>query len=539
MKKVGLIVLSFVLTAVIISACSNTGKNGAESNRGKETNESPSNASNDTSSESPDVSPITFQTYIDFDWYPLDTWGKDDVSKEITKRTGVSLDVTKGTDLKQLQILLATDQLPELIFTSNQVEFYHNSNIVYPWDELIEKFAPEFMKELDPVEIANNTAEDGHFYTLKTHYTNNEAWDNPNNLPSVGGPGLFVREDIMQEIGNPPLESFEDLLNVYRQVQQKYPDLAVYLPHPSWQNAILELMGLSTTPYVDANGQVHVGFTNPDFIDYFKFMNTLYREGLLKAESFTYKPEQFTQIVNSGKVFSASYNTHLGDEANKVYDANGIKAHMVPVMKALTLNGDSRFKPVDASVGWASFFITKKVKDPARAIQLVKFLKSPEGVALTQWGIEGKHYTLNEEGLLLRPEGFNDLPITETGIGPWYFQASGLADGIATTSAKISNPKYSQHVDLLKFRKKYYERNPALSFVNPMAETDEININAKLNELFGNTQTGIIMSKNEAEVEAKFNKLLADAKQIGLDKLEAYMNEQYKKAQARYETLKQ
>lgn len=537
MKKISIVSLVLAFMAVAIMAgCSS--KNQAPPNS-VPAGENQGNSKSGEEGAAPDLSPITFDTYIDFDWYPLDTWGKDDVSKEITARTGVTLNVTKGTDLKQLQILLATDQLPELIFTSNLVEMYHNSDIVHPWDELIKTYAPEFMDELDPIEIANNTAEDGHFYTLKTHYNNQQSWDNANNVPSPGSPGLFVREDIMEELGNPPLESFEDLLAIYRQVAQKYPDYTVYIPHPSWQNAIMELMGVNNaSPYVDGSGQVRIGFNDEKILDYFKFMNTLYREGILKAESFTYKPEQFSQIVNSGKVFSASYNALLADDSNKVYDANGIDARMVPVMKALTYNGETRLKPVDASTGWASFFITKKVKDPARAIELIRFLKSPEGVALTQWGIEGKHYSLNEEGLLLRPEGFNELPITETGIGPWYFQASALADGIATTSVTLTNPEYSQYVDFLKFKKPYFERNPVLSFVNPKAETDEMNISAKLKELYTNAQAGIIMAKDEAEVESRFAKMMEDANKVGLERLEAYMTEEYNKAQARYANLK-
>ena len=35
-----------------------------------------------------DTSPVTFSCYIDHDWYAVDTWGEDEVSKEITRLTG-------------------------------------------------------------------------------------------------------------------------------------------------------------------------------------------------------------------------------------------------------------------------------------------------------------------------------------------------------------------------------------------------------------------------------------------------------------------
>lgn len=220
----------------------------------------------------------------------------------------------------------------------------------------------------------------------------------------------------MQELGNPPLESLEDFQNILGQVKAKYPDMIPYIPHPTWTNAIMDMMGLHNSySYADDNGNVHVNFNNPMFLEYFKYMNSLYREGFLDAESFTYQPEQFLQIVKSGKVFAASYNTALADDANKTYDDNGIKAKLVPVIKSLTYKGEEHLNILDPNVGWASFFISKKVKDPERAIKFVEFMKSPEADALTQWGIEGKHYTLTPEKLLQRPEGFNNLKVTDTG----------------------------------------------------------------------------------------------------------------------------
>ena len=66
-----------------------------------------------------DTSPVTFSAYIDYDWYAVDTWGEDEVSQEITRLTGVSLDVTKGSDLQVLSVQLAAQELNDIVFTSN------------------------------------------------------------------------------------------------------------------------------------------------------------------------------------------------------------------------------------------------------------------------------------------------------------------------------------------------------------------------------------------------------------------------------------
>lgn len=484
-----------------------------------------------------DVTPVTFDCYIDFDWYGIDTWGKDDVSKKITELTGVSLNVTKSSDLNQLQVLLASDELPEMIFTTNQVERFMNTDISHAFDDLIKEHAPEFMNLLDPVEIVNNTRDDGHMYTLRSHYNSNAAWSDPRNLPSPGDPGLHVRQDIMEAIGNPAITSLEDLEKVFATVKEKFPEMVVYNPHPSWGSPFAEYFGFTsaTTASVMADGMVKMNIAHPNFKAFMQYQNKLVRNGYMSAEALTYKPEQFFQVVRGGNVFSAGYNTSLSDETNLVFDQTGVKGKFVPVTTALTHDGKDEFAPLDAQTGWAYFFLSKKNKNPDRAIKYMEFLKSPEGDELTQWGIEGTHYTLTGEGLLERPAGFADMKITETGVGPWYFMASGLGEGVATMSARVSTPEYATKCDLLEFRKSRYKRNPALAFITPVADSDEAIIRQKLTDLWTNTQVKILTAKDDAAFNAAFDEYMSNCGKIGIDRLNEYYDTSYKAALAKYE----
>lgn len=483
-----------------------------------------------------DTSPITFSMFIDHDWYAVDTWGNDDVSKEITKRTGVSLDVIKATDPNQLQVLLAGDELTELVFTSTLVERFHNPDICYRWDELIDEYCPDFWDLVDPITIVNNTADDGHIYTFKTHFSSDEQWEDPRNLPSPGTSGFYVRQDILEQLGNPPLETLDDLVNIFRMVQEKFPDMIVYIPHPQWTPPFLQWMGLFPpgSQYPEGD-KVYLGLSQPDLVEYYKFYNMLIREKFTNIEYQTYKPEQFFQIVRSGEVFAAHYNSGLADDTNKVFRDQGIDGWFIPIIEPLKVDGEIKYKLLQWSVGWSSTFITKKCKNPERAILFMQFLRSPEGDQLTQWGIEGVHYTLTEDGLLKRPEGFTELTTQETGIGPWYFQASGLGEGVAVSSRKINNPEFSQGVDLLRAVKPYVIRDFALNFVTPKAETEEMNILVKINELINTSQPGIIGAASEEEAVQKFNEMIENAEKLGLRRLEEYMTEEYQKAKKRYE----
>ena len=107
-----------------------------------------------------DPSPIEFSLYLDYDWYAVDTWGKDEVSQYITETTGVSFDAYKSSDRSELGVLLAADDLPDVIFTDNLVQRFEDSDVCYPWDELIEQYDPDFYTNANvgELEILNNTA---------------------------------------------------------------------------------------------------------------------------------------------------------------------------------------------------------------------------------------------------------------------------------------------------------------------------------------------------------------------------------------------
>jgi len=118
-----------------------------------------------------DTSPVTLSAFIDMSWYVVDTWGKDDISPIITEKTGVTLDITKATtgDSSQLEVMIASNQLPDLVYVENSIMFDRLANSQYSlaFDELMKEYCPEFLQLLDPVEIANNTEEDGHFYSYQ------------------------------------------------------------------------------------------------------------------------------------------------------------------------------------------------------------------------------------------------------------------------------------------------------------------------------------------------------------------------------------
>ena len=60
--------------------------------------------------------PITFSLFHNMTWAPMDVWGEDHVSQQVTADTGIAFEVTKQQDAQQLATYVATGELPDAVF---------------------------------------------------------------------------------------------------------------------------------------------------------------------------------------------------------------------------------------------------------------------------------------------------------------------------------------------------------------------------------------------------------------------------------------
>jgi putative aldouronate transport system substrate-binding protein len=488
-----------------------------------------------------DTSPITFSLYLDFDWYAKDTWGQDEVSQYITELTGVSFDAYKSSDLAELGVLLAADDLPDIIFTSYLVQRFEDYDVSYAWDELIAEYCPNFYENasVGEIEILNNTAADGHIYTFKTHF---HYWEDPLDYPSYGDSGLYVREDILQKLGmtTSDIDSLETLMDVYGQVYERREELGidvVFNPHPTWGSAIAEYMGVHSSRWIDDEGNAHMAWSDPRQKEFLLYMNELYRKGYLYPDAYAVNPENFFSLNRSGTVFSATYNTGLATETNQIFYENGMEDKEFNSVLDITWKGEHMRRTYDSGIGWASCFISRNCPDPARAIKYMEFCKSHQGDALTQWGIQDVHYTLDEEGHVIRTPYYYEAEAKEpgsTGIGPWYLQGSGLGEGtviasmmVQTNASELQLKWAKPQYDLLTYLKSTYVSAPYWYFARVASDTDEYTIQTKLDTYWRTTTTSIILCDDADQAAAMYDEMMEYMHANGLDDLEAAMTANY------------
>jgi len=497
-----------------------------------------------------DTSPVTFSMYIDYDWYSIDTW-KGEVPDEITRLTGCSMDITKGSDPAVLMTHLAAQELSDLVFTSNNVQQFHDEEVLYAWNKLIPEYCPEFWDLVDPLEKINNLANDGNTYTFKTHYNDTKAYTDDNSIGNFGGYTLAYRKDITEKLGLAEPTSVEEVDALFYAIKEKAPELGItmiYNPHPSWTYIISVWMGCAQQVMWDAEAkQIVTQYTDEDWLDYYKLMNKWYRDGILVQDFLGVRPEDFFARNESGQVFAAAYNQQYAydcDSKMRLAQSGGkfddlSKPFFEQIIGHLTYEGKMQTQMVDYGTGWASLFISTNCENPGRAICLAEFLKSPQGDMLTQFGIEGVHYEMvdgkkkNLESFLNRPD--EERSGTYTGIGPFYFQGSGWAEGVSWASGVVNSTdewgKYGAQKGnenrLINKKLSYENKNPAMSFARIEA-TDEENAGwAKIKDQWSKSAALMISAGSEAEVEQYWNEFQQYAKDAGIEAIEKKMTERY------------
>ncbi|SDZ67975.1 putative aldouronate transport system substrate-binding protein [Evansella caseinilytica] len=509
--KYMLAIVCSALLAFLLAAC-------ADEETGKE----------ETKQESPQVDVeaddevVELTLFLDHSWWPVREWSGA-VPEEITKRTGVKLNIQVAADENQLPVMIASGDLPDLVFTYDQFDRMSDARISLPWNELIEQYTPTF--EISPTNISVNTQADGNFYSIRNAFSSEEEWrEFDKALPGAGTPGLAVREDILEYLGNPPLESLEDLENVLAAVKENYPDMIPLVMDINHIGSYLRnQMGIDVGaggPWYERNGNIHYSITHPNYLEYYKLMNRFYRNGYITAENFTFSDDQRDdQLVQNGEAFAHMYVMRVADENNTALENQGKDFTFKLITKMLT--EEAVF--VDSMIGWSGVFITTNNSNPEKSIQLMEFLLSEDGQQLGLWGIEGEHWTMNEEGYPDFQYNTNDSEYTD-GEGIYWW---GLLGSSAVNEGLGSYVPGTQGTEGLIEVKNNTLYRPEIGLIRTPADSDEQNIENRLDEMIKNEETRIYLADSEEQAVQAYDDMLETAKGIGMTKLEEWATEEY------------
>lgn len=484
---------------------------------------------NDKDSEADTSEPITIGCFINHSWYWTDEW-EGIIPEEITKRTGVKLDVTRALDSNQLGLMIASGDLPEMIFTSSELDRLSNDAVCYSYDELIEKYTPDWQP--DSLRIGNAkkySKDDDKYYTLIQNFNTEEEWKASKAVPMTSS--LGYRGDIYEELGSPSLNTLGDLEKVLQMVKEKYPDMIPLAFDSNWKLSVFKIWtGVGESFKELEDGTIKHVINTPEYLDYLKLMNSWVRKGYMIPDNFTLSSADSKALAINDKAFAFSWCTQ-GD----IYSLNDMIKSVDSDATYLECKPLTNEPYYVSEIGWSGTFITKNNNNPEASINFIKFLFSEEGQKLAQWGREGEEWNLKDNGT---PEfsadwieASKDSNVKYTKYNPAFFFGTSAvveSEGRIAFLPQEYQDVYEEIRDLMVVC-------PWMTYALPDNEDDEKVIYDKIEDMIKNTEVKIILSATPEEFEANYNEMVENAQKIGIVKLESFMTSNVKEAKKVYQ----
>ncbi|GGF91234.1 extracellular solute-binding protein [Paenibacillus abyssi] len=544
-----LLVLTLIFTLVFVAACSNGSSNNAEpANQGANEGAGENTAaapSPDTPGWTLDTSPITFDWYLNFAWFP-NKWGVDPTSKYVTEKTGVNIEfiVPAGNENEKLNTMIASGDLPDFLtlgWWEDGVKTMIEGDLVLPLNELAEQYDPYFFNVSDPAKIAWYTQEDGHIYG----YPNSSS--SPRDYETYGenyisNQTFVVRKDMYEAIGSPDMRTPEGFLNALQKAQEMFPDVngQPLIPigfHDFGDDGNYSFIDyLQNSSYLanylaiprEKDGQLYDVSTDPEFVKWLKVFRQANEMGLMSKDVFIDKRPQMEEKIAQGRYFAMMYQrTDFAAQQNVLF-ANDPNSVYIAVDGPANADLDQPTLAGPSISGWTVTLISKDVKDKERAIRFLSYLLSEEGQKDLYLGEKGVSYDTIDGKDQFLPEVLElrntDRSAFDKQYGSsltfWMMQDTNMI----TKWEPPSVEPFKQLEDWTRGKTVSYSQ---FDLINPPNSSPE-GINAKkISSQWGKVLPRLLLSGSEEEFDQIFNEFIAFRDKNGFAELMEYRQAKY------------
>lgn len=511
---------------------------------------------------------------------------EDAVAKALAEKTGVTIDwIVRNSisDWNNYQsIIIASGDLPDLIETdtadATQRGKIFNADAAMSIDELVAKVGPNITKYASEMLKVNKAFKsknnDGKLYFLSSVV--NDDGRTPSNLQGIGQ----IRWDLYKAIGSPKIASDDDLLNVLKLMQDKFPTtedgkkcyaltgmfaesgFGAYWPQRLFDTAV---------PVVTV-GNGYYDLRNPEkFISIFdetspwlravKFYNKAYRMGILDRDASTMKFQQYQEKVTAGRVYFSTDQWMSSDLYNTAVKDTHPDRGFEPIWYPLDPEQETISMVYGLQPGGLNdFWIPKGNKNAERIVEFLDYLYTFEGSQLILNGVEGVNWDVVDGKKLLKEDVLqkekSDVNYTATSGVNKYTNFQGLGASVKDEEGNPMDFRNSAEIrkkNLSEIDKIYDTDNnvtfPGEAFLNNIKFSWDITLQscvsvadnkdltaiaAKITTFTDNNYVRLVFAKTEAEFTASLEKYKADYEKLGYSKLLAGQQADYDKKRAIY-----
>lgn len=467
---------------------------------------------------------VKFDWYIHFSWFARH-WGDSLVSKYITEKTGVDVNfvVPAGNEGEKLNSLMADNNLPDYItlgWWEGQVNSLIEKGMVYPLDELAQKYCPEFFNVVNNDKMGWFRRSDGHVYGYPNcSYTPSDYEKYKGRLTS--NETFLVRKDMYEMLGKPDMSTPEGFLKALSDAKKMFPKIDGLSLIPFGTTEFGET-GCSTlqktlSHFLAIKPEKDGLFTDPelglvDDPEYVRWLRTFRRAnemGLISKYVFINKRSQIEENAALGRYFCLFYpNTDMQNAQNLLYinDPNSI---YIAVKGPANSRGEDPKLAGGSISGWTVTMISKSCRHPEQAIKFLTYLISEEGQYDCNFGILNRTYTKENGVPVLTPEvkalDSADKNQQETDIGVLYTYWM-LKDEAWQAQFGLEYAPYVEQPQL--WTRPYVESYAVYDGLTLAPDSEENAIYQDLQRKWGKTFHDMILAQDENE----FDRLLRDFK---------------------------
>lgn len=370
------LLMMFAVLMLITTAC------GSNTSSTKDTD---GTAANPTST-STDGDPVTI-SIVYKDMAEGDPWLKavEEGMKAEGKNVKLELvPVQSGTYAEKLGMLLQSGTIPDLIyFQGGDYQFAITQKILEDLTPYIEK-STHLKATMNPYNLERTS---NYPYLL---------WLSPttNKIPVVRQDWIDNTETGKVLLDNPTIDNYYAF---FKEAKEKNGAKFAYTVPGDLEELdalFAQAFGLTTTWIKGEDGKYVFGRTSSYEKDKLEFYAKLYKEGLLDPEFLTKKWDTKEKAFYDGDaiVIAGTQGKVIDMYNSKSVSQNGASATVLPLPAAKGVS--QGYLPIDVSKESRGIGISSVSANKEMAFEVLEFLASPKGQMIEKLGVEGEHYTV-------------------------------------------------------------------------------------------------------------------------------------------------
>lgn len=464
--------------------------------------------------------------YVNADWWNK-SWGEDLVTKQIKEDLNLDVEFTTGDNTK-LNTFFASGDMPDLItiFDSSSQVAQTANKWALPLQDLAKKYDPYFTKVAQKQTLDWYKLKDGKTYGYPS-YSNTSRDYEDGTIPPTDA--FIIRKDVLDAIGDVDFKTPEGFVSAMKTIKEKFPDLVPFgfnsfdASNSSLDATLQNMLGVP----IIKDGKFYERNLDEDYVTWLKALRQVHQDRNISDDSFADDEETLKEKVSSGKYATMLLQAfhQKGTELQTWMSSNPGKEYVAVDAMESTEGNEPTLSQAGLS-GWSITYISKKTKNPAKAMQLYTYLLDDPGQYLVNFGIEGKTYTKNSDGTVSWTDEANEVRANE----PEKFQKEWRIGEFVLFShdryKALNKDSYVQAIRQMQdWGRDYLKPQFEIENISPDANTPQSRSLSAINTNWSTTLVSMI----RAESEKKFDELLTTyekfEKDNGIDQINKIRDE--------------